>query len=90
VHDARVTLALLVTSKTEIFLSVALLLFVVLVILLVARSSKPDPKMALLLSLMESWPRDADDGDVTADKHEEESGTEEHGPLGPGGFTLSA
>ena len=84
------TLALMVTSTTEILLGVALLLFVVLVIVWMARSRKPDPKMALLLSLMEGMPRDADAGESKQGSREEEGATEEHGPLGPGGFTLSA
>jgi hypothetical protein len=85
-----VALAIIVTSTAEILLSVALLLFVVLVILRLARSRKPDPKMALLLSLMEGMPRDANAGELPEGNGKEESGTEEHGPLGPGGFTLSA
>ena len=73
----------------EILLSVGLILLIVIAIFLLARRPKPDPKTALLLSLMEAMPRDSEDSEPAAAVHEEAGGKEEHGPLGPSSFTLS-
>lgn len=77
-------------AKTEILLSVGLILLIVPAIFLLARRRKPDPKMALLLSLMEAMPRESEDRDWTETAQEENGREEDRGPLGPSGFTLSA
>ena len=66
-------------------------MLIILAIFLLARRQKPDPKMALLLSLMEAMPRDSEDQEPAASGavHKEAGGKEEHGPLGPSSFTLS-
>lgn len=83
-------LAIIVTGGTEALLGAALILLVALLILKLSRRSKPDPKLALMLSLMEALPRDAETGNLPEDIREEEVGGKEHGPLGPSGFTFSA
>lgn len=83
------TSAFITAAQAEILSSVGLILLIVLAIYLVARRHKPDPKMSLLLSLMEAMPGDSVDHDTKA-VHEEIGGKEGHGPLGPSGFTLSA
>jgi LPXTG-motif cell wall-anchored protein len=81
---------LIVAASTEILLSVGLILLIVLAILLLARRRKQDPKMALLLSLVEALPGDSEDPELAKGVGEETDGEEGHGPLGPSGFTLSA
>jgi len=82
--------AFIVAERAEILLSVGVILLVVLAIFLVARRRKPDPKMALLLSLVEAMPRDTEDHESPEALHEEDGGKEGTGPLGPSEFTLSA
>ncbi len=68
-------LALIVTGNDEVLLSLALILFVALLILNLARRRKPDPKMALLLSLVEGLPRDAKTDESSSAGREEAGNT---------------
>jgi hypothetical protein len=81
--------AFIVAERAEIVLGVGLILVLILVIFLLARRRKPDPKMALLLSLMETWPKDSEEQASQVVVHEEAEGSQEHSPLGPSSFTLS-
>jgi hypothetical protein len=78
------------TDNEEVLLSLALILFVALLIPKLARQRKPDHKMALLLSLVEGLPGDAKTDESSSAGREEAGNIKEHGPPGSGGFTLSA
>lgn len=80
----------IVAARAEILLSAGLILLMVLAIFLLARRRKPDPKMALLLSLVEAMPKDSEDHESPEAIHEAAGGKEGPGPLGPSGFTISA
>jgi hypothetical protein len=63
-------------------------LILALVIFRMIRSRKPDPKMQLLLALMKDFPREERAEDVAVERGEDAADVrQEHGPLGPGGFS---
>ena len=67
--------------------SAALILLLALVIVRMMRSRKPDPKMQLLLSLMKDFPQEEKDEPSLAAPAEDADPRQEHGPLGPEGFS---
>ncbi len=78
----------IIAGDVEILLVAALGVLLTLIVLGLARRHKPDPKIALLLSLVEGLPRNGAPDDPPGKQGEEES-QHCHGPMGPSGFTLS-
>lgn len=89
-HDASVALTLIILRGEVILAGVALILIVAWLVLKLARRPKPDPKLALVLSLVEGLPKELRPDEASSETQEEMSVHQEHGPMGPGGFTLSA
>lgn len=65
----------------------ALILILALVMVRMMRSRKPDAKMQLLLSLMKDFPQEERSEHPFAAPTEDADPREEHGPLGPNGFS---
>jgi hypothetical protein len=65
---------------------VALILILAVVMVRMMRSRKPDPKMQLLLSLMKDFPQEEREHPFAAPIQDADP-REEHGPLGPNGFS---
>jgi hypothetical protein len=64
-----------------------LVLLLVYVLVKMMRSRKPHPKMELLPSLMQDFPRENNGEDPAGGSGDDADPRQEHGPLGPGGFS---
>lgn len=67
-------------------LLLALAAFCVTLTAILMRNRKPDPKMRLLVALMKDFPEDPHGGDP-GEGTDDTDPRQEHGPLGPGGFS---
>jgi hypothetical protein len=84
-----VKLAFNFPGGVQVIVGVALLLLLVFVLAKMMRSRKPDPKMDLLLTLMNDFPKDSGGGNP-ADGDAEDDPRKDHGPLGPDSFSRIA
>ncbi len=89
-YAAIVVQGLIIAGDLEILLIAASGVLLTLLIIKLAWRRKADPKMALFLSLTEGLAREMKDTDSVTASEEDQVFGEEHGPLGPGGFTLNS
>lgn len=80
-------MAILILGVGESLLILAVLVFLVTLTLMVVRSRKPDPKMQLFVAMMKDLPPDKNGPDPSGECGNETDPRQEHGPLGPTGFS---
>jgi hypothetical protein len=85
-----VELAFDLPTAAETLLGFTVIALVVLVVIRMMRSSQPDPKMTLLLSLMSDFPKDPGSRSTQGGDSEGGMPGEDLGPFGPSGFSLAA
>jgi hypothetical protein len=80
-------MTLIILGLGESLLILAVLAFLVTLAVMMVRSRKPDPKMQLFVALMKDLPPDKNGPDPSGESGNELDPREEHGPLGPTGFS---
>jgi hypothetical protein len=70
----------------EVLVGAALVLLLVLVLIKMMRSRKPDPKMEFLLALLKDFPKGGGSGNPASGDPEDDP-RKDHGPLGPDSFS---